>query len=65
MAPPLVTIITVPLPPIGLALPYDEKKLLPNDLSFSKLKCFHVLEAEDTMIKVDKKRKLRKSRNKC
>ena len=52
MAPPWLP-SSLSTPSIGLALPYDEKKLLPNDLSFSKLKCFNVLEAEDTTIKVD------------
>ena len=45
------------------------KALPPNDLSFSKLKCPHLLKGgggrEDTIIKVDEKRKLSKSANKA
>ena len=59
----LVTIITALPPPYGLTVQYDEKKLFPNDLSFSKLKCPHLLGTEDTMIKVDEKGKSRKPTN--
>ena len=40
------------------------KKLFTSDLSFSKLKCPHLLGAEDNLSKVDEKRKLKKSANK-
>lgn len=40
-----------------------KKTLPPNDLSFSKLKCPHLLGTEDTMIKVDEKGKSRKPTN--
>ena len=43
---PLVTNTTAP--PYGLALNMTEKILPPNDLSFSKLKPFHLLEGGRT-----------------